>query len=53
VSAVSGENAHRWQLDLVEVARLAGVRTFVPSEFGFALHLIKCAVLDAIYMSEA
>ena len=41
VSVVSGPGLV-WQLELIEAAKLAGVKTFVPSEFGMPLDLVKC-----------
>ena len=43
MSVVSGAG-FSWQLQLIETAKIAGVKTFVPSEFGFPLDHIMCAL---------
>jgi hypothetical protein len=43
ISVVSGAG-FGWQFELIEAAKLAGVKTFVPSEFGCPLDHMKCAL---------
>ena len=43
ISVVSGAG-FGWQFQLIEAAKLAGVKTFVPSEFGNPLDHMKCAL---------